>query len=177
MSTPSQDRAGDPAEGEPGAVRVDPETVPTADAELRQEAAAQAETETQAARVEAEARAEEIQAEVARTDARRAEEDAAEAEQAVKRAEAERARAEQEQREAQERADRVAEDADQARERAANAGAPTHVVAARSRGFTERPSGEPIVFGPFTAERPELLVVAAFVGGLVLARIVRGIAS
>jgi len=37
--------------------------------------------------------------------------------------------------------------------------------------------GQPIVFGPFTAERPELLVAAAFVGGFLLAKIIRGIAS
>jgi hypothetical protein len=39
----------------------------------------------------------------------------------------------------------------------------------------EGAEGEPIVFGPFTAERPELLVVAAFVGALLVARILKKI--
>lgn len=166
MSTPSQD-----PNREPGAVRVDP-------ADGAQAAAAQTELHTQEARVEAQARGEEIHAEVARTDARRAEEETAKAADAVEQAERERAEAEARQKEAQERAERAWEDAEQAREQAEATGATGGLrgLAAR-RGFADTATGEPIVFGPFTAERPELLVGAAVAGGFILAKIIRKIAS
>ena len=124
----------------------------------------------QPSRMEAQARAEEIHAEVARTDMRRAEEQAARADEAVEEAESRR----QEAHEAEERARRhaleVREDAEGAAQRASSS--PT-----RGWSTVRGEVGDPIVFGPFTAERPELLVAAAFVGGFLLAKIIRGLAS
>ena len=127
----------------------------------------------QPTRAEAEARAEEIKAEVARTDARRAEEEAAKADEAVEEAESRRRAAHEAQEQARAHAQEVSSDAqDGAR---GVSGASSYRAVAVSTPASG--GGQPIVFGPFTAERPELLVAAAFVGGFLLAKIIRGIAS
>jgi preprotein translocase subunit SecD len=177
MSTPPRD-SGE----QPGAVRVSPDRVERAEqaqAATQQEAAARTEAEAQAARVEAEARAEEIHAETARTEVRRAESETAKAADAVAEAEQRRDQAQAAEREAREHEERARGDAEQARDQVhgAPAGAPPVAGYITSRGFVDSSSGEPIVFGPFTAERPELLVVAALVGGFLVAKIVRGIAG
>ena len=146
---------------EPGAVRVDPE---------RTDTVAASSGDAVPSRVEAEARAEQIHAEVARTEARRAEEQAARADDAVEEAERRRQDAHEAEEQARAHAAEVRDDADGA----ARGVSSTYVGDVRS---TTRGGGNPIVFGPFTAERPELLVAAAFVGGFLLAKIIRGIAS
>jgi len=176
MSTPPTD----PGQ-EPGAVRVSPEQVERAEkaaATAQQDVAARAEQDAQAARVEAEARAEEIHAETARTEVRRAEDETAKAADAVEEAERQRRRAEAAEREAREHEQRAARDAEEAHQRAEAVGAPGAAAGyVTSGGFVQSPAGDPIVFGPFTAERPELLVGAAFVGGFLVAKIIRGIAG
>lgn len=173
MSTPSQDPSA-----EPGAVRVTSNGTPEADATIRQDVAAQTEGEAQVARIEAEARAEEIHAEVAHTEARRAEEQTAKATEAVEQAERRRGEAEREQAAAHERDQAARTDAEQARRQADESGAAGRRIgpATRFSGLPEA-GGEPIVFGPFTAERPELLVIAALAAGFVLAKIVRRMAD
>ena len=148
---------------EPGAVPVDPDS----------RAGTPASGDTgQPGRGEAQARAEEIHADVARTDARRAEEQAARADQAVEEAE----RRQKDAHEAEERARRHAEEARADAEGAAQDVSRTSTTTA-TRTSAAGDGGDPIVFGPFTAERPELLVAAAFVGGFLLAKIIRGMAS
>jgi chromosome segregation ATPase len=177
MSTPRSD-AGE----QPGAVRASPEEVERAErahAAAQEDTAARTEVHAQTARVEAEARVEEIHAETATTDVRRAESETAEAAGAVEEAERRRAQAEADERGAREDQQRAFSDAEEARERAerlGTGGAPS-VAQNTSSGFRESSAGEPIVFGPFTAERPELLVVAALVGGFLVAKIIRGIAG
>ena len=127
----------------------------------------------QPTRAEAEARAEEIHAEVARTDARRAEEEAAKADEAVEEAERRRQAAHEAEERARAHAQEVAREAQDAARGVT--GASSYRAVAESTPATG--GGQPIVFGPFTAERPELLVAAAFVGGFLLAKIIRGIAS
>lgn len=151
---------------EPGAVRVDPDQATLSGADVKQHDAADVEREAQASRVEAAARAEQIHAEVARTDVRRAQEEVAEAE----RREREARSAEEEARRHEEEVRRDAEDA-AGRASAVDTGTPRLVPV--TGGLAADAGEQPIVFGPFTAERPELLVVAAFVGGFVLAKIIR----
>jgi hypothetical protein len=55
-------------------------------------------------------------------------------------------------------------------ERTSAGGGPSGIASAWS-------SDGPIVFGPFTAEKPELLVAAAFAGAFVLAQILKKITS
>ena len=161
--------ATDGASGqEPGAVPVDAGRPAEGDAASQSSSVA-----AQPTHVEAEARAQEIHAEVARTEARRAEEQVARADESVEEAERERDAAHEAEERARRHAAEVRSDADDAAQR---------VTASGDRGTVIRRSGspgggDPIVFGPFTAERPELLVAAAFVGGFVLAKIIRGMAS
>ncbi len=162
---------------EPGAVRADPESATLAGADARQRTAADAEREAQAARVEAEARAEQIHAEVARTDVRRAEDDVSQAAAAVEEAERRQRQAETAESEARRHEADARRDAEEAVRRGETSVTTMSPWASRARGLGGGRNGEPIVFGPFTAERPELLVVAAFVGGFVLAKIVRKWAS
>jgi hypothetical protein len=159
---------GDPGRA-PGAVRVDPDRVGAGGDEGRPESAASA----QPTRAEAEARAEQIHAEVADTEVRRAEDQAARADEAVEEAERQQRAAHQAEEDARGHAQEVRRDADDHAQRV-----PTTVVVGTG-GRTSIPSdgGNPIVFGPFTAERPELLVAAAFVGGFLLAKIIRAMAS
>lgn len=158
---------------EPGAVPVDPERAALTGADARQHAAADAERDAQAARVEAEARAEQIHAEVARTDVRRAEEEVSEAAAAVEEAERRQRQADSTESEARRHEADARRDAEEAVRRADTSVTTGSPWIARARGLGEGGAGEPIVFGPFTAERPELLVAAAFVGGFLLAKIVR----
>ncbi len=146
---------------EPGAVRVGADTQGTDATRLDDSAPS---------RAEATARAEEIHAEVARTEVRRAEEQAARADDAV----AEAQRRQQDAHEAEEQARRHAADVRQDADSAARGVSGTSLSGGRS---STHDGGDSIVFGPFTAERPELLVAAAFVGGFLLAKIIRGIAS
>ena len=162
---------------EPGAVPVDDEQATLAAADARQGAAADVELDAQAARVEAEARAEQIHVEVARTDVRRAEEDVSQAAAAVEEAERRQRQAETTESEARRHEADARRDAEEAVRRAGTAVTTGSPWAARAGGLGERGAGEPIVFGPFTAEKPELLVAAAFIGGFVLAKIVRKLAS
>ena len=149
---------------EPGAVPVDGDPVgqsrPT-------------ELTGQPTRAEAAARAEEIHAEVARTEVRRAEDQTAQAAEAVEEAERKRKAAQEAEERARAHAEEVASDAQDAA-RGVSGAASYRAVAGSTPAAG---GGQPIVFGPFTAERPELLVAAAFVGGFLLAKIIRGIAS
>ena len=111
---------------------------------------------------------------VAKTDTRRAEEATAEAQEAAeqaRKAEEDARKAEERAREEEERARREAADASERRQ---------EVGPAAGVSYTPPPisaQGDPIVFGPFTAEKPELLVAAAFVGAFVLARILKAITT
>lgn len=162
---------------EPGAVPVDHERAALAAADARQDAAADAERDAQAARVGAEARAEQIHVEVARTDVRRAEDEVSQAAAAVEEAERRQHQAETTESEARRHEADARRDAEEAVHRAETSVTTGSPWAARARGLGEGGTGEPIVFGPFTAERPELLVAAGFVAGFVLAKIVRKWAS
>lgn len=153
---------------EPGAVPVDPDRVGQGGGASQSSSAAAEPT-----RAEAGARAEEIHAEVARTEARRAEEQAARADESVEDAERRQQAAHEAEAQARRHAEEVRSDADDAVQRVTATGAGGTVI----RRSGSPGGGEPIVFGPFTAERPELLVVAAFVGGFLLAKIIRGMAS
>ena len=156
---------------------VDDERATLAGADAQQDAAAGVERDAQAARVEAEARAEQIHAQVARTEVRRAEDEVSQAADAVEEAERRQRQAETTESEARRHEADARRDAEEAVRRAGTTVTTGSPWAARARGLGESGSGEPIVFGPFTAERPELLVAAAFVGGFVLAKIVRKLAS
>ena len=120
-------------------------------------------------RAEAEARAEEIHADVARTEARRAEEQAARVDNAVEEADRKQQAAHEAEEQARRHAAEVSSDADGAARRVST-------TSVSGRFSTSSDAGDPIVFGPFTAEKPELLVAAAFVGAFVLAKIIRGMA-
>jgi len=117
--------------------------------------------------------ASEGRAEGAETDTRRAQEKAAEAEQATKDAQEAEEEARKKEQEARDREERVQQETESAREQAADAGGTT-IGAPRGARAT---SAEPIVFGPFTAEKPELLVGAAFAGAFVLARVLKAITT
>lgn len=155
---------------ETAAVRVDPDAVSSPAGE---DATA---THGAVGRVEGEAVAAEARDRTAQTTVRRAEEQSAKAhEQAEQAREAEEAaeRAEAEAREEEERARREAEDA---RRRAEESGGGAPVTSTRTNVPVAQ-QGQPIVFGPFTAEKPELLLAAAFVGGLLLGRILKVVTS
>jgi hypothetical protein len=111
---------------------------------------------------------------VARTDTRRAEEATEKAHQAAEDAR----KAEEDARKAEERA---REDEERARRQAAEAAERNQEVGPAAGVSRTAPpisqQGDPIVFGPFTAEKPELLVAAAFVGAFVLARILKAITT
>ena len=152
--------------GEPGAVRVEPEDAAGAGAQPTVTGSAQPTP------AEAEARAEQIRADVARTDLRRAEEEADRADDAV----AEAQRRQQAARAAEDEA-RQREQETRAEAQDATARVPPGLLATPGAHRGAQAGGEPIVFGPFTAERPELLVAAAFVSGFLLAKIIRAMAS
>ena len=123
---------------------------------------------SEAERERAEARGAELRSELAATDARRAEEDTAEAEQKAKEAR-ERAeklsRKEQQAREKAEQAQRIAqrerEEADLAERREREAG-----------GRPALPPPGPAV-EPAGADRPEILIGAAFAGAFIFARVLK----
>lgn len=126
---------------------------------------------TDAERERSEARGAELRSELAATDARRAEEETAEAEKALEQAtkrKEERERKEQELREKAAQAERIAQrereeaEAAEAAEAAGTAGTARPGVAAFAAGGFE--SG---------AERPEVLVGAAFAGAFLFARILK----
>ncbi len=121
-----------------------------------------------------EAIAADARVDVAATVSRRAEEKTAKAHDAVeqaRKAEEDARRAEEEAREAEERARRQPTEADEHRREAG----PARIVRRMRPPISAQ--GEPLVFGPFTAERPELLVAAAFAGAFVLARILKAITT
>ena len=115
---------------------------------------------SEAERERSEARGAELRSELAATDARRAEEQTAEAEQ--------------EAREAQERAEKLSRKEQQAREKAEQA----QRVAQREREAPGRDTG-PSATAAYAAtpesgaERPEILVGAAFAGAFIFARILK----
>ena len=123
------------------------------------------EDHTEAERERSEARGAELRSELAATDARRAEEETAEAEEAVEEARKRQEKAErkeQELREKAEQAERIAQ-----RERAE--------ADATQPGETTRPGVAAFAAGGAEAgaERPEVLVGAAFAGAFVFARILK----
>lgn len=127
---------------------------------------------TDAERERSEARGAELRSELAATDARRAEEDTAEAEQEAKDAQ-ERAeklsRKEQEAREKAEQAQRIAQ---REREEAETAERREREAAGRGTGpsSTAAYAAAPPESG---ADRPEILIGAAFAGAFIFARILK----
>ena len=126
------------------------------------------EDHTDAERERAEARGAELRSELAATDARRAEEETAEAEKDLEKAtkrKAERERKEQELREKAAQAERIAQREREEAEAAEAAEGPS----------TTRPG--PAAFAASGAQagadRPELLVGAAFAGAFIFARILK----
>ena len=128
---------------------------------------------TEAERERAEARGAELRSELAATDARRAEEETAEAEQAIRDATERKeklSRKEQKAREAAEQAERIAqrerEEAEVAERRAREAAA--------ARGEAPQPAAAlPPPSASAGADRPEILIGAAFAGAFVLAQVLR----
>jgi hypothetical protein len=127
-----------------------------------------ADDHTEAERERSEARGAELRSELAATDARRAEEKTAEAEQAVREAEERKeklSRKEQKAREKAEEAERIAE---REREEA--------IVAERREREAGGAAGAPVAAlpaPPAGAERPEVLVGAAFAGAFIFARVLK----
>lgn len=176
MSLPEDDKYHDGNTREIGAVRADPAAVEAAHADAAQERAALAERDAQSTRVFDEVTEAEVRADVAQTETRRLEEDRDEAKEEAERAESERDERELELAAARRREQEAQEDAEDVRQLAERTGV-VGASAGRAQGFRGPPAGEPIVFGPFTAERPELLVLAAFAGGFVLAKLIRRMAG
>ena len=124
------------------------------------------EDHTDAERERSEARGAELRSELAATDARRAEEETAEAEKAVEEATKRKeklSRKEKEARERAEQAERVAQ-----RERAEAEAAERESGGRATTAATLPPATE-----SEGAERPEILVGAAFAGAFVFARILK----
>jgi cobalamin biosynthesis Mg chelatase CobN len=123
------------------------------------------------------ARGEELRENLADTDARRAEEEAAKAQEATEEAQKEQEKEEREAQEERERAQRVHQQADQARTQAdeAVAGAATPGPTGRTSSVAAGGEGTstPLDKLPPAAQRPEVLVGAAFVGTFLLARILK----
>ena len=123
------------------------------------------EDHTEAERERSEARGAELRSELAATDARRAEEETAEAEQAVAEATKRQEKAERKEQEARERAEQAERIAQ--RERAeADAAQPADTPRPGVAAFAA--SG-----GEAGAERPEVLIGAAFAGAFLFARIMK----
>lgn len=174
MSLPD-DRHQEDHTHEIGAVPVDPAAVQAAQADAAREQAAASEQDAQATRVLAEATEAEVRADVAETETRRLQEEHDEAVAEAERAESEREKRELELAAARKHEQQAEQDAEDARELAEKVGPVAPSIAAQ--GFRAPAAGEPIVFGPFTAERPEFLVLAAFAGGFVLAKLIRRMAG
>ena len=129
--------------------------------------------QTEAERERAEARGAELRSELAATDARRAEEETAEAEQAIRDATERKeklSRKEQKAREAAEQAEQIAqrerEEAEIAERRAREAAA--------ARGEAPQPAATfPPPAAQGGADRPEILIGAAFAGAFVFAQVLR----
>ena len=125
------------------------------------------------------ARGEELRENLADTDARRAEEEAAKAQEATEDAKKEQEKQEREAQEERKRAQIVHQEADQARERADEtvAGAATPGPTGRTGAVAASGEGTSTPFDklPPAAQRPEVLVGAAFVGTFLVARILKRI--
>jgi len=125
------------------------------------------------------ARGEELRENLADADARRAEEEAAKAQEATEEAKKEQEKQEREAEAERERAQRVHQQADQARERADETVAGTATPGPTGRTSSVAASGEgtssPFDKLPPAAQRPEVLVGAAFGGSFILARILKRI--
>ena len=124
------------------------------------------------------ARGEELRENLADTDARRAEEEAAKAQEATADAAAEQEKREKEAQQERDRARRVHEASDEARARAddavaASAGtAPGPAPSSGNGAASSVPGFDKL---PPAAQRPEVLVGAAFVGSFILARVLKRI--
>ncbi|HEX5781355.1 MAG TPA: hypothetical protein VFX80_05520 [Solirubrobacteraceae bacterium] len=129
------------------------------------------------------ARGDELRENLADTDARRAEEEAAKAQEATDAAAAEQEKREKEAEQERDRARRVHEASDEARARADDA-----VAASSDRPQPEARTGAYAAGGdgstasipgldklPPAAQRPEVLVGAAFAGSFILARVLKRI--
>jgi hypothetical protein len=161
MSDDDSRRGADQPTEEVAAVQVDPAT------HAGQAGAASATT------AEGEARAAEIKRDVKETDARREQEETAKADEKLRKAQADKEREEREDAAARERAEWARKEAEAPRPRPAETpGAPATVRPAAVIG-----EPEPVTFGPFTAERPELIVGAALVAGFLVAKILRRLSS
>jgi chemotaxis response regulator CheB len=114
----------------------------------------------------AEAAAAEARSEVAVTDARRAEEKTAQQHEAVEEAERREEKLSRKERKAKEKAEQVAAEADRARAEAGQATAASPATA----------TAPPVHPAPASAaQRPEVLVGAAFGGAFILARVLKRI--
>jgi hypothetical protein len=128
------------------------------------------------------ARGEELRENLADTDARRAEEEAAKAQQATADAAAEQEKREKEAEQERERARRVHAASDEARARADEAVAASSdrpQPGARAGAYAAGGGATPSIPGldklPPAAQRPEVLVGAAFAGSFILARVLKRI--
>ena len=122
------------------------------------------------------ARGEELRENLADTDARRAEEEAAKAQQATEAAAKEQEKREQEAQQERDRARRVHEASDEARARADDAiagSSPRPQPAASAAGDGSTSSIPGLDKLPPAAQRPEVLVGAAFAGSFILARVLK----
>jgi hypothetical protein len=127
---------------------------------------------TDAERERSEARGAELRSELAATDARRAEEDTAEAEQEAKEAQQRAENLSRKEQKAREKAEQAQRTAQREREEAETAERGEREAAGRGTGpsTTAAYVASPPESG---AERPEILVGAAFAGAFVFARILK----
>ncbi len=124
------------------------------------------------------ARGEELRENLADTDARRAEEEAAKAQEATAAAASEQEKREKEAQQERDRARRVHEASDEARARAddavaASAGTASGPAPSSGNGAARSLPGLDKL--PPAAQRPEVLVGAAFAGSFILARVLKSI--
>jgi len=127
---------------------------------------------TEAERERSEARGAELRSELAATDARRAEEQTAEAEQAIRDATERKEKLSRKEQKAHEQAEQAARIAQREREEAEIAERREREAAA-ARGETPRATGAFAAPPAQGADRPEILIGAAFAGAFVLAQVLR----
>ena len=128
--------------------------------------------QTEAERERAEARGAELRSELAATDARRAEEDTAKAEKALEEAAERKEKLSRKEQKAHEAAEQAARIAQREREEAELAERREREAAA-ARGETPKATGAFAAPPAEGAERPEILIGAAFAGAFVFAQVLK----
>jgi hypothetical protein len=127
---------------------------------------------TDAERERSEARGAELRSELAATDARRAEEDTADAERALAKAAERKEKLSRKEQKAREKAEQAQKIAQREREEAELAERREREAAGRP-ALGPAPAAAPASEGSVAADRPEILVGAAFAGAFIFARILK----